>query len=52
MGLDERSIVRTRTVDFRERESARLFARFFGKWKGDEGERELWELGGGSLKWK
>jgi len=37
---------------FRERGSAGLICNDFEKWEDDERERELWELGGGSLKWE
>ena len=39
-----------RLISERERESARLIDDF-GKWEANEGERELWELRGDSIKW-
>jgi len=50
MGPSKWSVVRTRVLDFGERDAG-LIARFSGSGKLKR-ERELWELRGGSLKWK
>ena len=52
MSLDERSVVRAGAV-VSERERERWIVCYnFGKWKGNEGKRELWELGGSSIEWE
>jgi len=48
MGLDGRSVDRTKAVDFRERERAGLISGSFRKWEDNEGDGEFWELEGGS----
>jgi len=53
MGLEERSFVRTGEAVFGEREREReswVVCDGFGKWEGNEGEKELWELRGSSIK--
>ena len=35
----------------RERERTGLIYGSFGKWEDNEGEREFWELGGGSIEY-